>query len=228
VDVGGRAVGIYGSEGWGFESLRACRRNPLPCKGFRLLAGRLDDVWSAFGPHLVRESFTVYVVAGRHVGGEEVSVAVHRHRNRRVTGLHLDRLGVGSRWWCARAGGEVVTASLRRATCRKLPGTISDRCASTMPPSSRSDRRTAADTGKTRASPQSSESVVLHRAHGTWRVRRVRIVLIPLIPHQPRRRGPTTNRRPRTRRKGEISPRRTAPAGHLQRWRGRHPAWTRQ
>ncbi len=36
VDVGGRVVGIYGSDGWGFESLRACR---IP-----VTVGRADDI----------------------------------------------------------------------------------------------------------------------------------------------------------------------------------------
>ena len=49
-------------------------------KGFRLLASQLDDVWSAVGPHLDRESFTAYLVEGHrqslHIGREEVPVAV--------------------------------------------------------------------------------------------------------------------------------------------------------
>ncbi len=57
VDTSGRRLEIYGSEGWGFESLRACHRNPLCYKGFRLLARQLDDLWTAVGPHLDRESF---------------------------------------------------------------------------------------------------------------------------------------------------------------------------
>ncbi len=76
VDCCGLRVEIYGSEGWGFQSLRACR----------LLAGQLDDLWTAVGPHLVRESFTTRPVEchrkSLHIGREEVPVAVHRHRNR--------------------------------------------------------------------------------------------------------------------------------------------------
>ncbi len=64
VDGCGHRLEIYGSEGWGFESLRACHRNPLCHKGFRLLAGQLNDLWSAVGPHLDRESLTANPVEG--------------------------------------------------------------------------------------------------------------------------------------------------------------------
>jgi hypothetical protein len=52
VDTHGRRLEIYGSEGWGFESLRACYRNPCVSGGIvvwrvRLSAGgcRAYDSW---------------------------------------------------------------------------------------------------------------------------------------------------------------------------------------
>jgi hypothetical protein len=67
-------------------------------KGFCLFTSQLDDLWSAVGPHLDRESFATGAVEGYrkslHIGREEVPVTIHRHRNRRVTEVDLDRLGV--------------------------------------------------------------------------------------------------------------------------------------
>ena len=86
VDACGHGLEIYGSGGWGFEFLRACRLNPLQRKGFRWSRAKLDDLWSVVGPHLVRKSTSPNGVEryreGLHVGREEVPVAVHRHRDR--------------------------------------------------------------------------------------------------------------------------------------------------
>jgi len=159
VDTHGHRLGIYGSEGWGFESLRACRRNPLQRKGFRLSAGQFDDVWSASGPRELR-------CAPRRGPPREPPCRTGRGaRNGPSSPRSTSDRGVsGSPWGCVTVvvyegpGARWPRPSLRRATCRELPGTVSDRCDSTMPLSSRSDRRAAADTGKIRASPPSSES----------------------------------------------------------------------
>ena len=42
VDTCGLRLEIYGSEGWGFESLRACRRSPCVSGGF----GRETARWT--------------------------------------------------------------------------------------------------------------------------------------------------------------------------------------
>jgi len=57
VDIPGRLVEIYGSEGWGFESLRACYRNPREHGGFCVsgcgadrLTGRLGAILGSHSP----------------------------------------------------------------------------------------------------------------------------------------------------------------------------------
>jgi hypothetical protein len=49
----GRALPLQG-RGRGFETLNAHCRNPLCSKGFRRSSGELDDLWTTFGPRLVR------------------------------------------------------------------------------------------------------------------------------------------------------------------------------
>ena len=72
----------------------------LVLQGIPLSASKLDDVWSVFGPHLVRDGAAPHIVErhreGLHIGREEVPVAVHRHRDRGVTQVDLDGFRVGS------------------------------------------------------------------------------------------------------------------------------------
>jgi len=49
MDIHGHRLEIYGSEGWGFESLQACCRDPLDRKGFAPAQGtRPSDVLEPF------------------------------------------------------------------------------------------------------------------------------------------------------------------------------------
>ena len=64
----------YGSEAWGFESLRPCHRNPLWRMGFHLLASQLDDTWAA-ADRIWTARATLPVECHRkslHIGREEV------------------------------------------------------------------------------------------------------------------------------------------------------------
>jgi len=49
VDPYGRRLEIYGLEGWGFGSFRACCRNPSKYRGIAAWARRPSDGWEPFG-----------------------------------------------------------------------------------------------------------------------------------------------------------------------------------
>ena len=75
----------YGSEGWGFESLRACHPKPLRKRGFRLSPAEFDAAGPVSGQRLGRETSSPDVLEPSdevvHIGWEQVGVAVHGHGN---------------------------------------------------------------------------------------------------------------------------------------------------
>jgi len=49
LDTHGQGLEIYGSEGWGFESLRACYAKPMLRRGFRRVGASVSRWWPCRG-----------------------------------------------------------------------------------------------------------------------------------------------------------------------------------
>lgn len=99
----------------GFDARPGAAGDPV------LWAARADAVSSAFGPYLVLHGLGVWPVEGGGegflVGWEEVTVAVHGHRDRRVPEVDVCRFGAGSlgyeqrRSWMRRPWGRPARSS---------------------------------------------------------------------------------------------------------------------
>ena len=98
VDACGHGLENYGSKGWGSNSQGSRRPSgraakPLRERGFLSSSADVDSPWSLVGPRLGREVSSPDVFQSSDecpdVGGEEVGVAVHGHRDGRVAEVDL-------------------------------------------------------------------------------------------------------------------------------------------